>query len=700
MRTPPIPETRLSSFSRSRRAGTVSWSNIREDTAGMARRLNVGVTAFFLSLLLFGTQLASAAPWLEGGYTFRRPIDVKWDNDTTADQLCVADFFTGGHSQPNGAEIRVATEDGKAVATHILRFGPGDRVSLVFPLIKDVNRYYVYFGNPTSPVPAPTLKAGPEDVTFDAGLMMEIKIRPDWRLHKPDDIERAWKQGGPSLGQTILDQPFYGLNPFGPEDQTVAKLTGSLVVPVNGEYIIAGWSDDFGSIWLDGKKILFMELGPGDTRHRVTINLKKGRHDFILYNVNTGQAMGFSIVWQKPNTSNFELIPKEAFGKVQHADAGALEELHKVLTADYDVAYLGECFFAGEYSHRYRFTAHAAPSSDAKYEWDFGDGQTATGQKMEHVFVLKGEYPIKLTVRIGGNSDSQTNKLVVDRDWAHLDHPPEDDLNGESQTVANYNIDTMPADWLPRVCILHEHAGAVGPGMAVAARLASLPSHRDAGEAMSALQTVTRLALGDGRADAVEKLWQSVPEKSDLQPRAREQLAQILLWRSADFDGAVHLLAPYVIGGDAKLHRIYGEALVLDQKPDEGAKQLKELPQRVNGARAPAVSGALARTIEFYIRDRDWESGQDAWEDWQEQFPADFLEGYSVVLQSKLMELKNAPAAAAKVAEAFALAEPTSSYAPQLLDRASKLLAKTDPAKSEALHKLLKEKYPEDPLSQ
>jgi hypothetical protein len=216
------------------------------------------------------------------------------------------------------------------------------------------------------------------------------------------------------------------------------------------------------------------------------------------------------------------------------------------------------------------------------------------------------------------------------------------------------------------------------------------------------LQTVTRLALGDGRADAVEKLWQSVPDNSDLQPRAHEQLAQILLWRSADFDGAVHLLAPYAVGGDEKLRRIYGEALVLDQKPDDGAKQLKALPQTVEGARAPAVSGALARTIEFYIRDGDWESGQEAWEDWQQQFPADFLEGYSVMLQSKLMELKTPPepAAAAKVAEAFALAEPTSSYAPQLLDRASKLLAKSDPAKSEALHKLLKEKYPEDPLSQ
>src|SRR6202041_3304130 len=99
----------------------------------------------------------------------------------------------------------------------------------------------------------------------------------------------------------------------------------------------AGYSDDFGSIWLDGKKILFMELGPADTRQRQTVNLKKGRHDFILSNVNTGGPMAFSIVWQKPNTTEFELIPKEAFGQVHHDDVGALEEAHKILTADFAV---------------------------------------------------------------------------------------------------------------------------------------------------------------------------------------------------------------------------------------------------------------------------------------------------------------------------------------------------------------------------
>ncbi|HEX4123932.1 MAG TPA: PKD domain-containing protein [Tepidisphaeraceae bacterium] len=654
-----------------------------------------------LATLLIATPIASAAAWLDGGYAFRRPIDVKWDNDTGRDQMCIADFYTAGHAQPAGADIRVATDDGKAVATHLLQFGPGDHVQICFPLIKDASQYYVYFGNPTKPVPAPTLKTGPDQVPFDAGLLLDMRVFNGGRVRDASDVERAWEQSGPGIGQTIIEQPFLGVNPFGPQVETITKLTGVLVVPADGDYILAAWADRIGSILIDGKPTLFVRLGPGDTRQRTTVHLNKGPHNFVFYNANAGVPGAYSIVWQRPGTDRFQELPKEAFGQVHYGAVGALEEAHKTLTADFTIEYQGECFFADGYSQRYHFIAHSIDNSDAKYEWDFGDGQTFTGQNISHVFVVEGEYPIKLTVRIGGNSDTQTNKLLVTRDWAHLDHPPQDSLDEESNTVARYyNLETMPADWLPRVCWLHEHAGNVDPALAAAGRLAALPNHRDSNEAMRALQDVTRVALSHGKADVVEALWRSVPDSSDLQPRARAQLAQLLLWRSADFDAVVHLLAPYAQGGDAKLRRIYGEALVLDQKPDQGAKELKVIPAAVIGARAPAVSGALARTIEFYIRTGDWESGQDAWEDWQQQFPADFLEGYSVMLQTRLMELKGASPAAAKVAEAFALAEPTSSYAPQLLDRASKLLAKTDPAKSAALHQLLKQKYPEDPLSQ
>ena len=142
------------------------------------------------------------------------------------------------------------------------------------------------------------------------------------------------------------------------------------------------------------------------------------------------------------------------------------------------------------------------------------------------------------------------------------------------------------------------------------------------------------------------------------------------------------------------------QALVFTQKRDEAKTILQSLPTAGDPIKQAAMTGAEARTIEFFIRDNDPDAGEDAWEKWQTRAPADFLEGYSVLLRVKLMELRHLDLPAAKVAEAFANAVPDSSYSPKLLDEASRLLKSSDAQKSESLHEILKKRYPEDPLSQ
>ena len=70
----------------------------------------------------------SAFAWIEGGYSFRRPIDVTWEAErATGDELAVADLYTAGHLRADGADLRVATGDGRLLATRVLMVGPGDR---------------------------------------------------------------------------------------------------------------------------------------------------------------------------------------------------------------------------------------------------------------------------------------------------------------------------------------------------------------------------------------------------------------------------------------------------------------------------------------------------------------------------------------------------------------------------------------------
>ncbi|MDB5304893.1 MAG: hypothetical protein JWM97_2442, partial [Phycisphaerales bacterium] len=638
----------------------------------------------------------AAGGWFDD--SFRRPIDVTWDADRAAGgELCAVEFLTAGHHNPAGTDVRVATEEGRQVPAKVLRVGPGDRVSVVFTLVKSVKRHYIYFGNDK---PAPD-RPGFDDVKVETGLLLEMHEWNGGVLGDAQQVEETWGKSTQFIGRTMIDTGFYGINPFGPQERTISKVVGSLFAPIEGEYTFALTVDDIGSLSIDGTRVVYATNGPADARFQGKIRLKRGKHQFLLYHANIGGEGRFTVAWQRPDARTFEVIPRTAFGIFARGNAGALEELHKSLTADFGITYAGECFFADAYSHRYRFVAREPKSaSRAQFEWDFGDGQTGTVAEPDHVYLTDGVYPVKLTVRIGANSDTQTVKLAVHRDWEHIDKPPGDEPIVQARVVGAYELGRIPEEWLPRATLLHERAGRVEWMLAAAGRLASLPRHLGTTQSLAALEEATRSAVVKGQQGPALAVWEKVPAGSDLQPGAAKAFARLLLWNVGEFARAARVLEPHAAKGDESVRLLYAQALVLGGKALDGRKILESLPMNESPEKRVARSGALARTIEYYIKEKDWETGEEQWDAWQRQFPADFLEGYSVTLKTKLMEIKGAPLAAAKVAEAFATAEPGSSYSPQLLFRASKLLESTDPAKSRALMKTLKDRYPEDPLSQ
>src|SRR5690606_27078011 len=138
--------------------------------------------------------------------------------------------------------------------------------------------------------------------------------------------------------------------------------------------------------------------------------------------------------------------------------------------------------------------------------------------------------------------------------------------------------------------------------------------------------------------------------------------------------------------------------LVLNNDAEQGAAVLREVKVE-DGERAAALSGAMARTVEFFVGEKEFDAAERGWWKWQRRYPLDFLDGYSVLLRARLMR-EPAPAAAATVAEAFATAVPASPYAPALLKLASDALKPIDAKRSGKIFKQLKERYPEDPLSQ
>ncbi len=667
----------------------------KPEARDLQRKIRCGILlAIVLASNLLLLASSASAAWFDAAWPYRRSLEVKWDVDrATGEDVAWADVFTAGHAQEMGDDIRIATDAGKVVPSKVLFVGPGDSVRVAFAMPKGETKFYAYWGNPK------TQDKKPEPFKARAALLLESRTFAGGVIDGFDAIEDAWNKGGPRIGAKYLPGAMLGYNPFGEQQQVVSKLTGAFFAAVDGEYTFASTVDDVGALYVDGKPLVFARIGPGDARHSGKMKLTRGRHDLLFYHVDYGGDTRFTVAWKPPTAKEFTLIDRAELNAAFGASEGPLEQQKKTLVADFVVQPVSESWVADNYAQRYKFKGQSLPGvSGANFEWDFGDGQTASGETVEHVYMTNGVYPVRVTAKIGNNSDTQTTKFAVHRNYDGFRGnplvPPTDEPKEFAAIVEKYDVTKMPLNWLPHAARLLSAGGKNDAANAVARRMATEKDHGDAAQALGVLHDLP------GEAAMKIKLWESVPADSDLQPAASRELAGLLLWSTGDFAKAVEVLTPFEKSNDALDRVRYGQALVLAGKADEGAKVLEAIEVKTDPARRVAMSGAITRTIEAFLEDKDWESGDETWNDWMSRFPNDFLVGYGVWLKVRLIETRGNPTVAAKLAEAFVTAVPTSAYAPRLLDKAARLIEKSDATKSAALRQRLREKYPEDPLSQ
>jgi PKD repeat protein len=643
------------------------------------------------------------AQWMDTHWPYRRALEVNWDSDhSEGHELAVAQVFTSGHDA-GAADIRVADQLGKIVPSHVLSAGPGDCVLLVFALTPGETAYYVYFGNPAPPPPPP----GTQDVVYHCGLLLQMKQWQGDRPHSAADIADQWENAGPILGQTFVDQPWYDKDPFGNQPRRIFKLTGVLTARAAENYNFAGSAENFAALFIDGESVLVIPSTSKVARYHATARLSGGTHDFVIYYVRYGSNGQLALDWMVPGSTKYEPMPRNAFGVMGHARVGELEEYGKTLVADFQTQYQGECPVQDGYTHRYVFSAlvpanlAADAAAQLKFDWDFGDGVQLGGRNVEHVFLTPGVYPVTLTMRTGGLSDAQTTRLSVQEQLSDTG-PPQDSARAQGAVVARYDPTRVTESWLPWMVLLERDAQLSDVEMSAAACMVSLKNHTHRDICLEALNQISDDLVTARRADEAANLWGHVPADSDLQPEAATREAGIDIWWIGDFPAALKAMQRLPDMSDPVARRLYAEALVMNGRAADGQKIFDQLEdqQESAGTHIAAVSGAMARTIEYRIDQKDWQTGEVEWETWQDRCPSAFSEGYSVLLRTELMECRDAAVVAAKVDEAFCTALPNSPYAPALLDRASTLLSKIDPAKSKQLRDLLRDRYPEDPLSQ
>ena len=240
----------------------------------------------------------------------------------------------------------------------------------------------------------------------------------------------------------MIDKPFYGYNPATEKDRTISRISGPLFAPVDGEYLFAGSADDRAAMYIDGKPALLM---PGIRRRHplqhASFDLTRGRHEFVVYHLNTGLDFRLSVGWRAPGVSEGRCDPAGmSFGATPIGSVvGRLEQLDKPMTADFQADYRGEFFVADKYLHRYRFSA-VMPKSIEQCRHMTGIlamGKPAGIGCRSCISQRRDVIRFACTFRIGANSDAQTTKFIVMRNYERTDQSSQlDDAKDQSKFVA------------------------------------------------------------------------------------------------------------------------------------------------------------------------------------------------------------------------------------------------------------------------
>ena len=67
----------------------------------------------------------------------------------------------------------------------------------------------------------------------------------------------------------------------------------------------------------------------------------------------------------------------------------------------------------GDVTTKYKFDASGSAGNITSFAWEFGDGKTGTGEKIQHRFKKKGKYKVKLTISDGNATDTETKTVRV-----------------------------------------------------------------------------------------------------------------------------------------------------------------------------------------------------------------------------------------------------------------------------------------------
>jgi tetratricopeptide (TPR) repeat protein len=630
----------------------------------------------------------AADPWHLPEWQARAVVEIAQPSGEAGVDTAAVKVLCQGQANPDGGDYRVLDAAGKSVPFQ-LTFHDAARYALVaFRAANPKERFFIYFGNPKA-------KAAPEQVIVNPapgagppqgawvprhGLVLQTLQRPEGK--NPLTVEEMAKliagskaKYGGRYQRRIAD----GYNPFGPSDYYISIYRGWIQIPRAGPYQFCTISNEASFSFIDGKDLVHW---PG--RHTVDrgargeknakVELTAGLHYVEYYHEEVTLEQMAYLGWRPSGDAGaFAPIP-EAVYTAPHAAAVARYEDAKgpLLLLRFEPVITDSIWPAERHEGQYtrcRFQAGKSPPLPAgtTYRWDFGDGQTATGPEVDHVYPALGNYPVTLTAQGPQGTSTARWPLEVYEIDNVTDQFKEGRPKDYAQLVKGYDRGKLNANNLKELAYLLAESEEPAAALAAAEEFVQ----RFGGDKPLVTARVRRLMaecairLGKGNLDEAVKNYEAsltgdTPPAEKLDVLARlirllgidrgmpEKAGAILAevektWSESrqDEDTQTAYRRAVIAAGDVLLWN--GKRSGAGELYAKSEKLLPIAPQ-VRAARV----GAYPNAIREFIDTRDYGAGLDVVKRWEESFPTEKLKGQTFFWRGKLLALRGQPQEAAQ----------------------------------------------------
>ncbi|MFW6038869.1 MAG: tetratricopeptide repeat protein [bacterium] len=373
-----------------------------------------------------GGAFAQSAPppeWVEG-YRLRYTLGVLDDQAPveSSAKTIVAALPAGSWIEEAGSVV-VQASDGRILPVAVVAHDPATRTLIRFPRMEGSASYYAYFSPTEAHAPPKPIETSVDPAQSPEGIFAQVR---DWdgpSLDSWADV-RNGMVAGDVQGHAWVSEVAHYSNPAQPQrtSRFAISYRGHLKIDEPGQYRIAANGEHALFLFIDGQLVqeragtgpLLQGNMPTDALGTV-VELSAGTHTFE-YHQAVGDAADVTgvgmLLWMKPGeTDRWSVVPRSAFVQPLLAEPVALAHAEGSQATGF--AYGIEHYIPADGFDMYivRFEATGNITEPNALQWDLGDGQTARGRSVTHLYFEKGTYQVELDS--GSNLPLHSRRIAV-----------------------------------------------------------------------------------------------------------------------------------------------------------------------------------------------------------------------------------------------------------------------------------------------